>query len=137
MEHRGENEERKECGQKAQAIGCLTKVRADRRVLEKKEKETYGKRSKTENLMDHIAVENRLVATLGLLLHIGEKRRFARKGKTAERIHDDIDPKHLYYGDGGADADERTDHRNPHRTKIHRQLKGNKFANALENGSAV
>ena len=88
-------------------------------------------------MVEHIAVQNRLVASLGWLLHIFGQSRLACKGKTAKGVHNHIDPQHLHNRHGRLVPKERADHRHPNGAEIHRQLKRDELADVLKDAASV
>ena len=60
--------------------------------FQEEEAQRHGKQTGNEDLVDHISVEDGLIAALGRLFHVILERRFARKGQAAQRIHNHIDP---------------------------------------------
>ena len=107
------------------------------RCAKKDNKYTESKNAVQKNVPDGSTREDRLVAALGLLLHIPHKRRLARKRESAERIHYYVHPEHLYYGDRIIHSEILPYERNSAGGKVHNKLEGDEFPYRLEYSSAV
>ena len=137
VENTAENKKREESGHKAGKIAGKIKCRAE--YGKPQECRTHKNRiaARNQNLLDHVARHDRFPAALRLFLHICRLRRLSCKRKPRERIHDDIDPKHLHDRHRRIHTDKRTEKRHTDRTEIHRQLKHDKFPYAVKNRAPV
>ena len=91
----------------------------------------------SSNLPCHSAGEHRGSTLFGRLLQIAFHRRFAGKGQPCQRVHDDVDPQHLYHRYRGVHAQKRPQNGHCYRRQIHGQLKDQKPLDGAENGTPV
>ena len=108
IEYRGEDEQPEKGGQQVDAILGGAKECRDGGRFEKIEAKCHGKSPQKQDLIDHIAVENGLVAAFGWLSHVVCAWRLSCKGKTSQGVHNQIDPKHLRYCNWGFQAEKQT-----------------------------
>ena len=85
----------KEGGHEVDVVLCSPEMSRYGGQLEKQQAKSDREAPQPRDFVDHVSVEYRLVAPLGTILHVGFQRSLACEGKTAQRVHDEIDPEHV------------------------------------------
>ncbi len=137
IEDTAENEQGKECRHESNEIAFKAISHAHGGKDQKNGEQRNGIGARDQNLFQHFSRDDRFLSAFRRFLHIGSLRRFSRKRKPRKRVYDNIDPKHLRYRHGSIHTNKRTDEGYANGAEIHRQLKDEKFPNAVKNRSAV